>query len=115
MVFFHAKEEYLNKILTKGDKKVVSGVIEQYTKGKQIIHPDHIVKLENRSDIEAIEPIYPLTQGLTQKVLSKAIKNALALTKELPEWLDTAYVKKQKWPEWSKPTLNNIRMPPKLF
>ena len=71
--------EYLNKILTKGDKKVVSGVIEQYSKGKQIIHPDHIVKLENRSDIEAIEPIYPLTQGLTQKVLSKAIKNALEL------------------------------------
>ena len=100
LVFFHAKEEYLNKILTKGDKKVVSGVIEQYSKGKQIIHPDHIVKLENRSDIEAIEPIYPLTQGLTQKVLSKAIKNALALTKELPEWLDTAYVKKQKWPSW---------------
>jgi len=66
-----------------------------------MVHPDHVVKVENRSDIEIIEPIYPLTQGITQKVLFKAIKNSLALIKELPEWLDAAYIKKQKWPSWN--------------
>ena len=64
-------------------------------------HPDHIVELKDRSNIEIIEPIYPLSQGLSQKILYKIIKKAFSQIEELPEWLDKAYLKKKNWPSWN--------------
>ncbi len=101
LIFFHAKEDYLRKLLPEGEKRIISGIIEHYGNKIQMAHPDHVVEVENRAEIEIIEPIYPLTQGLSQKVLHKAIKNGLTLIEELPEWLDKAYLKKQKWPSWN--------------
>ncbi|MBT4938250.1 MAG: ATP-dependent DNA helicase RecG [Rhodospirillaceae bacterium] len=101
LVFFHARDDYLNKILPEGEERVISGTIEAYGDGVQMPHPDHVVEIKDRASIEAVEPVYPLTQGLSLKVLSKAIKGALDLAPELAEWLDGPYLKKQKWPSWN--------------
>ena len=50
--------------------------------------------------MKPIEPVYPLTAGLTPRILGRAIDGALARAPELDEWLDAAYVKKQKWSPW---------------
>ena len=101
LVFFHARADYLLKILPEGEERVISGAIESYGDGIQIPHPDHVVEVKDRASIEAVEPIYPLTQGLSLKVLSKAIKGALALVPELTEWLDGPYLTQQNWPSWN--------------
>ena len=101
LIFFHAKADYLQKILPKGEKRIVSGIIEDYSDKIQMTHPDHIVELKDRSNIEIIEPIYPLSQGLSQKILHKIIKKAFSQIEELPEWLDKAYLKKKNWPSWN--------------
>ena len=101
LIFFHAKADYLQKILPKGEKRIVSGIIENYSDKIQMTHPDHIVELKDRSNIEIIEPIYPLSQGLSQKILNKIIKKAFSQIEELPEWLDKAYLKKKNWPSWN--------------
>ncbi|MBT3990143.1 MAG: ATP-dependent DNA helicase RecG [Rhodospirillaceae bacterium] len=101
LVFFHARADYLLKILPEGEERVISGTIEAYGDGVQMPHPDHVVEIKDRASIEAVEPVYPLTQGLSLKVLSKAIKGALDLAPELAEWLDGPYLKKQKWPSWN--------------
>ena len=100
LVFFHAHEDYLRKILPEGETRVVSGQIEVFGDEIQMSHPDHIVKEADIASIMTIEPLYPLTTGLTMKVLSRAIDDALKDVPELPEWADTAYVTKQKWPSW---------------
>ncbi len=101
LVFFHARADYLLKILPEGEERVISGAIESYGEGIQIPHPDHVVEVKDRASIEAVEPVYPLTQGLSLKVLSKAIKGALALVPELTEWLDGPYLTQQNWPSWN--------------
>ena len=73
LIFFHAKADYLQQILPKGEKRIVSGIIENYGDKIQMTHPDHIVELKDRSNIEIIEPIYPLSQGLSQKILYKTV------------------------------------------
>jgi len=110
LVFFHARADYLLKILPDGEERVISGTIESYGEGLQMPHPDHVVEVKDRASIEAVEPVYPLTQGLSLKVLSKAIKGALALAPELTEWLDGPYLAKQNWPSWNE-ALTQVHSP----
>ena len=56
-------------------------------------HPDYIVAPEARADLPLLEPVYPLTAGLSGKVLLKAARQALERVPELPEWQDAAWLK----------------------
>ena len=98
LVFFHARADYLNQILPEGETRVVSGKVERFNDEIQMAHPDHVGTVAERDKLQAVEPVYPLTQGLSLKVLSKAIGGALPLAPDLPEWLDPAFKEKHSWP-----------------
>lgn len=100
LVFFHADKRYVGGVLPEGERVAVSGRVELYGNRKQIVHPDHIVPADRADEIPQIEPIYPLTAGLTPKVIHKHVQQALALAPELPEWLDPDYLKRERWPAW---------------
>ena len=100
LVFFHAHADYLTKMLPEGSVRVVSGRVEQYQDRVQMSHPDHIAAPEQESTLAAVEPVYPLTAGLTPKPLLRAIRAALARAPDLPEWQDTAWRERQHWPGW---------------
>ena len=51
-----------------------------------------------------VEPVYPLTAGLSAKVLMKAIQAALPQVPELPEWQEEEWLKKQGWSDWRSAT-----------
>jgi len=99
LVFFKANKEWMNKILPIGEEVVISGKVEYFQGNPQIAHPD-VVKPEERDQLEAVEPIYPLTQGISNKLVGKAMKGALELLPDLPEWIDPAHLKKQGWARW---------------
>lgn len=105
LVFFHAKGDYLLKTLPIGEIRVVSGRVEHYDGQVQMTHPDHIVPLPRLAEIQTIEPVYPLTAGLTLKPLSRAIKAALERVPELDEWLDLALAKREAWSDWRQSLL----------
>jgi len=71
LVFFHAKGPYLQKILPVGETRVVSGKVEHYHGLPQMTHPDHIAPPEERQSVAGVEPVYPLTAGLTPKMVAK--------------------------------------------
>jgi len=100
LVFFNARKEYLKNLLPEGEKRVVSGKIEGYRKTIQMAHPDHVGTLSEIDAIKTVEPVYPLTAGLTNKPLAKAVKAGLKLAPTLDEWQDRAWVKYQKWGSW---------------
>lgn len=100
LVFFRGRPDYLNKVLPENETRVVSGKLERFGDGLQMPHPDHIVPLDEAETVQRVEPVYPLTAGVSLKVLGKAIRAAVAETKDLPEWLDTALVAREKWPTW---------------
>ncbi len=100
LVFFHAHADYLTKVLPEGETRVVSGKLERFGGRLQMSHPDHIGSLEELARMKSVEPVYPLTGGLTLKPLGKAIRAALDRVPELPEWLDAALVARERWPAW---------------
>ncbi len=100
LVFFHAKEDYLRRMLPEGEQRVISGKAEYYQDKLQITHPDHIAELKDIAGLQRVEPVYPLTVGLTPKPLGKAISAAIDKAPYLPEWQDAAYFAKQGWPSW---------------
>jgi ATP-dependent DNA helicase RecG len=100
LVFFHAHTDYLEKLLPVGSTRIVSGKIEHFNDQVQITHPDHIVAPEEAATMKLIEPVYGLAAGLSLRVVAKAVEAALSRAKELPEWLDPAYLQRQSWPTW---------------
>ena len=65
-------------------------------------HPDHIVPVSQKGTIQRIEPVYPLTAGLSPKTLVKAINGAMDRLPDLPEWLDPAQRARDSWPLWGE-------------
>ncbi|MBM3566944.1 MAG: DEAD/DEAH box helicase, partial [Alphaproteobacteria bacterium] len=100
LVFFHAREDYLKKVLPVGETRVVSGKIDLFDEEIQMVHPDHIGTVADLDRIRAVEPVYPLTAGLTQKVLAKAIRATLETVPDLPEWIEPGWLSRNQWRPW---------------
>ena len=98
LVFFNANKDWLEKQLPVGKTLYVSGRMEVFQGNRQMVHPDAIT--DDPATIERIEPVYPLTAGLTNKAVRKAVHGSIALLPALDEWLDPAYKKLKRWPDW---------------
>jgi ATP-dependent DNA helicase RecG len=77
LVYFNARKDYLQEILPINEKRIISGKVDIFNGRVQVMHPDHVVKEEDKALILTLEPVYPLTQGLTGKVLRRCIHDAL--------------------------------------
>ena len=100
LVFFHARGDYLQKLLPTGQRRLVSGKVELFDNIAQIVHPDHVLRPEEARDLPEWEPVYPLTAGVTQRVIAKAAEAALARTPALAEWIDGPLLAREGWPDW---------------
>ena len=60
-----------------------------------MVHPDHIALLGGADSLPLVEPVYPLTAGLSGKVLRRAIGQALARLPALPEWQDATVAQRR--------------------
>jgi ATP-dependent DNA helicase RecG len=110
LVFFHARRDYLERILPTGQERIVSGKIEEFQGRLQITHPDHMVERSEIESLQTVEPTYRLTAGLTAKPLLRAIQGALERAPDLPEWQDDAWLRKNKWPRWQE-AVNSAHAP----
>ena len=100
IVFFHARDDYLRKILPTGSRRVVSGKVELFDGLAQMVHPDHVLEPGQVDQILDFEPVYPLTAGITQKMMGKAVASALTRVSALVEWIDPAQKAQADWPDW---------------
>ena len=81
-----------------GEIRFVSGRVERYNDTLQMTHPDYIVAPEARGDLPLLEPVYPLTAGLSGKVLCKAVRTGVDRVPDPPEWQDAGWIAKRGWP-----------------
>ena len=98
LVFFRARADWLRQSLPIGERRLVSGRVERFQGRLQMAHPDFITSLEKASDIPEIEPIYPLTAGLSARILRRAILASLKAVPDLPEWIDVQQLRTHQWP-----------------
>jgi ATP-dependent DNA helicase RecG len=101
LVYFHARAEALAKLLPTGQRRLVSGKVEFFDGIAQMVHPDHVVRVEDAREIPAYEPVYPLSAGLTQRVVGKAAQAALTRLPVLAEWVDPGVIAREGWPDWA--------------
>jgi len=101
LVFFNARKDYLMRTLPPGERRIVSGKAERFGSEIQIVHPDLIARPGELSEAELIQPVYPLTAGLSVNVARKAVRAALERVPDLPEWIDPAMQEAASWPLWA--------------
>ncbi|MFL5238631.1 MAG: ATP-dependent DNA helicase RecG [Rhizomicrobium sp.] len=106
LVFFRVKGDYLTRVLPVAAKRIVSGRIEHFRDGLQITHPDYIELPDDHAHMPSHEPVYALTEGLSNKMLGKAVRAALEAVPEVPEWLDKNLLRARGWPSFREAVLN---------
>ncbi len=109
LVYFNADPAYLKRLLPQGSRRIISGRLEAYDGLLQMPHPDHVMDAEKGS-LPTIEPVYPLTAGLSNSMLRKIVAQALDRLPEMPEWIDKDWLAHQQWPGFT-PALRRLHAP----
>src|SRR5690348_8185765 len=98
LVYFN-NPGWAKRSLPMGEKRTVSGKLEQYGDEWQIIHPE--VSEPGKGPAPAIrEPVYPLTEGLTNRRMGELAREALERAPELPEWVEPSLLSREAWGAW---------------
>ena len=85
--------------LPMGQKRIVSGKLEAYGDEWQIIHPE--IAEPGKGPAPALrEPVYPLTEGLTNRRLGELARETLERAPELPEWIEPSLLSRETWRNW---------------
>jgi ATP-dependent DNA helicase RecG len=66
LVYFN-NPSWAKKLLPLNESRVISGRLELYGEALQMVHPDHVVKLDALEEIPQVEPVYALSEGLTNR------------------------------------------------
>jgi ATP-dependent DNA helicase RecG len=110
ITYFRARKEYLEKLFPVGETRYVSGTTAFYDGMLQMVHPDRVVDENGLAALPMIEPVYPLTEGITANMIVKAMDAALGQVPTLPEWQDAAFLTKNGFPAFAA-ALNTLHLP----
>ncbi|KQY14351.1 ATP-dependent DNA helicase RecG [Rhizobium sp. Root482] len=95
LTFFKVKGNWLEKALPIDETVTVSGKVDWFNGRSSMVHPDYMVRAAEAENLPLVEPVYPLTAGLSARILRKSVEAALPRIPEFPEWIDEALVQKQ--------------------
>jgi len=100
LVFFGGNPGWARKLLPLGEKRTISGKLEQYDVWFQIVHPD-----TDAADLPEREAVYGLSEGITNKRMTQLVRQAIARAPDLPEWIEPSLVERHGWPTWREALL----------
>ncbi len=86
LIFFKVYKDYIQKSYPVGSKRAISGKLEYFNHCYQMSHPEYVVSPENFSHIAIHEPVYPLTYGVTNKMMCNIQKEAIKRLPVFKEW-----------------------------
>lgn len=98
LVYFN-NPGWAKKSLPMDQVRIVSGKLEQYGDEWQIIHPE-VAEPGKGPEPAAREPVYPLTEGMTNKRMRELSLEAVERAPELPEWIEPSLAARERWRPW---------------
>ncbi|MBE6443502.1 MAG: ATP-dependent DNA helicase RecG [Alphaproteobacteria bacterium] len=110
LIFFKIYADSIAKNLPIGSTRIVSGKLDSFNGNLQMSHPDYIVDENDINKLPLFEAVYPLTAGISTKMINRYINQALQKVPNLPEWLDNEFLKKQGWNNFRQ-ALTNVHSP----
>ena len=102
LTYFNARKDYLQRLLPVGERRYVSGTVALYDHMRQMVHPDRVVAEADLAKLPLVEPVYPLTEGLSLNQVRKAADAALARLPDLPEWQEASWVARERFPSFTE-------------
>ncbi len=106
LIFFRAWDSTIQKHYPIGKKVIISGKVEFYQGFPQMTHPDKVAPIAQKETVCKVEPVYPLTHGISNSLFEKAVNYSIAKLPDLPEWLDKNLKNKHQWPSWKEALLS---------
>jgi ATP-dependent DNA helicase RecG len=98
LVYFN-NPGWAKKSLPIGEARTISGKLEAYGDEWQVIHPE--VTEPGKGPQPVIrEPVYPLTEGITNRRMRELAAIAVDRVPELPEWIEPSLAAREAWRPW---------------
>lgn len=101
LTYFGRASFTAKKLLPVGEKRWIAGRLDRYGDTLQIVHPDHVVADGGDTLARLSEPVYRLSEGLTQPKVAGLVEQALARLPVMPEWIEPTLLAKEGWPAWA--------------
>ena len=100
LVYFGQAGGYARKLLPAGERRVVSGKLDRYGQALQMAHPEYVVAPAAAATIPAREPVYGLTEGVTNKRMAQLVQMARDRVPAMAEWIEPSVLAQRGWPSW---------------
>ncbi len=100
LTYFGRAAYTAKKLLPVGEKRWIAGRVDRYGDMLQIVHPDHVEKDALAHLTRLNEPVYPLSEGLTQPRMAGLAAQAVERLPELAEWIEPSQFEREGWPTW---------------
>ena len=124
LIFFGNNGGWIERMAPVGEIRHVSGEVATFNGKKQIVHPDYMVSKDKFSTMPLIEPVYPLTRGLSHRVLNQLSRKIIKTIPDLDEWIDDERMAENDWPSFKSamelvhnpknPNDLNVNSPPRM-
>jgi ATP-dependent DNA helicase RecG len=101
LTFFGRNAGWAKKQLPIGEARIISGKLERYGDELQMVHPDHIDQVSSGNSPGLAEPVYGLSEGLTNKKLGQLASDAMTHIPLLPEWIEPSLLVAKGWASWA--------------
>ncbi|HEU4498946.1 MAG TPA: ATP-dependent DNA helicase RecG, partial [Sphingomicrobium sp.] len=98
LTFFN-NPAWAKKQLPLHQPRTVVGKLDAWGNEWQIVHPE-IMEPGKANDVALREPVYGLTEGISNKRMRELALTALERAPELPEWVEPSQLARDHWPTW---------------
>ena len=88
---------YMAAKIKIGDNKYISGKVSNYNNKKQIAHPDFILSSDDFDKRRNFEPIYPLTNGLTNYNITSTFEKVFRYLENIDDWYSQEFLEENNW------------------
>jgi ATP-dependent DNA helicase RecG len=98
LTFFN-NPAWAKKQLPLNEMRTVVGKLDAWGSEWQIVHPE-VLEPGKVADIPLREPVYGLTEGISNKRMRELALAALERAPALPEWVEPSLLSRSHWPKW---------------
>jgi ATP-dependent DNA helicase RecG len=107
-IFFNSYEGYIKKILPIGKEVTISGKISNFKNKYQITNPKYLS--EDSAIVKQKHNTYSLTEGISEKIYNKIIKQIIDNLPRLKEWHSNNILKRFNYMSWNN-SIKEIHKP----
>ncbi|MEI6485302.1 MAG: ATP-dependent DNA helicase RecG [Sphingomonadales bacterium] len=97
LTFFGQSATWAQTRLPIGVEKRIIGKLDRYGQKLQIAHPE-VMAMDGAALPPSREPVYPLTEGITNRRMTQLVAEALTRVPALAEWIEPSVLEKYGWP-----------------